>query len=54
MSKDHTLVQWTLPKWAAELIFDAVKLDSESVRVEPELRRQLAAALDTVTEVDLP
>jgi hypothetical protein len=54
MNKDHQPVQWTLPKWAAELIFETVKLDSESSWFEPQLRKQLAAALDTVTETDLP
>jgi hypothetical protein len=54
MRKDHTLVQWTLPKWAADLIFETAKLDSESIRLEPQMRKQLAAALDAVTEIDLP
>jgi uncharacterized protein (UPF0218 family) len=51
--KDHTQVQWTLPSWAAELIFETVQQDSQSMVFEPELREQLAAALETVTETNL-
>jgi len=54
MKKDHTLVQWTMPKWAAELIFESVKLDSESIHVDRPLRKELARALDTITETELP
>ena len=54
MKKDYTPVRWTLPRWAAELIFDSVKLDSESIRVDRPLRKDLARALDTITETELP
>lgn len=53
MSKNHTRVQWTLPTWAADLIFETLQLDSESKALNRELRKELVAALETVTETDL-
>ncbi len=52
MNKNQATVQWTLPKWAAALIIETLKLDCESCRFDPELRKQLAAALDAISEVD--
>jgi len=54
MKKDYTPVQWTMPRWAAELIFESVKMDSESIHVDRPLRKDLARALDTITETDVP
>jgi len=53
MAKDHTPIQWMLPRWAAELIFETIKLDSESGAFDPALRKELAAALETITESEL-
>jgi hypothetical protein len=50
MNGSPTLVQWTLPSWAAELILETLKLDSESTAFDPRLRKQLAAALAAVVE----
>jgi len=54
MKKDHTTVQWTMPRWAAELIFESVKMDSESIHVDRPLRKELAKALNTITETEVP
>jgi hypothetical protein len=51
--RDHTQVQWTLPSWAAELLFETIQLDSQSMAFDPALRKRLAAALDTVNETNL-
>jgi len=52
MTKDHTLIQWTLPRWAAELILETIKLDSKSSAFDPALRKELAGALETITETE--
>ena len=54
MKKDHTPVRWTMPRWAAELIFESVKMDSESIHVDRPLRQELGRAIDTITETELP
>ena len=33
MNKDHSPVQWTLPRWAADLIRETIELDSRSERL---------------------
>jgi hypothetical protein len=48
MNGSLTPVHWTLPGWAAELILETLKLDSESPAFDPRLRKQLAAALAVV------
>jgi len=54
MKKDYTTVQWTMPRRAAELIFESVKMDSESIHVDRPLRKELAKALNTITETEVP
>ena len=50
MSKDPSTVQWTLPQWAADLIRETIEMDARSAAFDPELRRELSAALQGINE----
>jgi hypothetical protein len=50
VSKKHADVHWTLPLWAAQLILETIKIDSESTSFDPRLRKQLAAVLSVIAE----
>ena len=50
MNKGKPVVQWTLPKWAAELILETLNQDARSAAFDPKLRKQLAAALGAISE----
>ncbi len=52
--KGKGTVQWTLPRWAAELIFETIQLDSESAAFDSVVRQRLSAALSEVIESPLP
>ncbi len=54
MNADQRPIQWTMPKWAADLIRETIEMDSKSRAFDPELRQKLAKALAAVEEVDLP
>ena len=46
MSKDQSPVQWTLPRWSADLIRETIRMDAMSGAFDPELRQELSGALD--------
>jgi len=48
--KDTTTVTWNLPKWAADTIFETLELDSQSGAFDPELRQEIAEALEAIEE----
>ena len=52
--KDWTIVQWKLPRWAAETIVDTLEMDAQSIAFSLELRSKIQRALDVITETDLP
>ncbi len=54
MNPDQSPVQWTLPRWAADLIRETIEMDSKSAAFDHELREQLAEALGTIEEADPP
>jgi len=54
MNPDQRLVQWTLPRWAADLIRETIAMDSKSAAFDLELREPLAEALGAIEEADLP
>jgi hypothetical protein len=45
VKKDQSPVQWSLPRWAADLIRETIELDSRSGAFDAKLRRELSAAL---------
>ena len=53
MSKDSSPVQWTLPRWAADLIREIIGMDSRSGAFEPELRQELSEALGGIKEASV-
>ena len=54
MNADQTPVQWTLPRWAADLIRETIEMDSKSAAFDLGLRQQLAEALGAIEEADQP
>ena len=50
MSKDQSPVQWTLPRWVADLIRETIQMDSRSTAFDPELRQKLSEALAGIKE----
>ncbi len=54
MNPDQRLVQWTLPRWAADLIRETIEMDSKSAAFDLGLRQQLAEALGAIEEADQP
>ena len=48
MSSEQQSVRWTMPGWAAELILQTLKLDSESAAFDPALRIRIAVALKSI------
>jgi len=42
------VVRWTLPGWVAELILETLRMDSASPAFDPELRKQISAALQAI------
>jgi hypothetical protein len=53
MNYDHDPVHWTLPMWAAELVRETLRLDSESSAFKPRLRTQIATALRSIAETGI-
>ena len=53
MNKDQSPVQWTLPRWAADLIRETIELDSKSGAFDRALRQELSEALDQIEQTDL-
>jgi hypothetical protein len=54
MSKDKSPVQWTLPRWAADLIRETIELDSKSGAFDHALRLELSEALGEINQTDFP
>ncbi len=54
MSRGKPAVQWTLPKWAADLILETVNQDAKSTAFDQRLRKRLLAALHAIWERGLP
>ncbi len=54
MNADQSPVQWTLPRWAADLIRETIEMDSKSAAFDLGLRQQLAEALGAIEEADQP
>ncbi len=54
MNPDQSPVQWTLPRWAADLIRETIEMDSKSAAFDLGLRQQLAEALGAIEEADQP
>jgi hypothetical protein len=50
MKKEQSPVQWTLPRWAAELIRETIEMDAKSGAFDPELRQELTEALEGIKE----
>ena len=48
MNKDQSRVQWTLPRWAADLIRETIELDSRSGAFDYALRQELSEALGEI------
>jgi hypothetical protein len=53
MSKDPSPVQWTLPRWAANLIRETMEMDSRSGAFDPNLRQELSRALGGIKEASI-
>ena len=53
MSRDPSPVQWTLPRWAADLIRETIAMDSRSGAFDPELRQELSEALGGIKEASV-
>jgi hypothetical protein len=53
MNKDQSRVQWTLPRWAADLIRETIELDSRSGAFDHALRQELSEALGEFDQTDL-
>ncbi len=54
MNSDERPVQWTLPRWAADLIRETIEMDSKSAAFDAELRLHLVETLGAIEEADLP
>ena len=53
MNKDQSRVQWTLPRWAADLIRETIELDSRSGAFDRALRQELSEALGEIDQIDV-
>ncbi len=48
-----SVARWTMPEWAAELILDTLRIDSASPAFDPELRKRITAALQSINRTGL-
>ena len=49
--KDWTEVTWSLPKWAADLIFETLGMDAQSRAFDPALRTEIQQAIENIEEI---
>ncbi len=47
------IARWTMPEWAAELILETLRIDSTSPAFDPELRKRITAALQSINRTGL-